>query len=98
MDVTWLFVAMSVTFKIFVDLGIGLAVTGERAHGKRFMRALITILLGLPGIFIVAIWHDTFSSVEFGLANQSFRMVGPDSTTRPSERWMALLAYNVTEA
>ncbi len=73
-------------------------VTGERVRGKRFMRALIIIPLGLPGIFTITIWRGIFSSAEFGLANQFLRMAGLDSIAWLSERWMAFLAYNVTEA
>ncbi|EMA01675.1 carbohydrate ABC transporter permease [Haloferax denitrificans] len=98
MGVTWLFVATSVALKVLVGLGVGLVVTGKRVRGKRFMRALIIVPLGLPGIFTITIWRGIFSSAEFGLANQFLRMAGLGSVAWLSERWMAFLAYNVTEA
>ncbi|MFC7204555.1 carbohydrate ABC transporter permease [Haloferax namakaokahaiae] len=98
MGVTWLFVATSVALKVLVGLAVGLVVTGKRVRGKRFMRALIIIPLGLPGIFTITIWRGIFSSAEFGLMNQFLRMANLSSVAWLSERWMAFLAYNVTEA
>ncbi|WP_439028579.1 carbohydrate ABC transporter permease [Haloarchaeobius sp. DT45] len=96
--ITWLFVATSVALKIAVSLGIALVVTGERVRGKRFMRSLIIVPMGLPAIFTITVWRGIFSSAEFGLANQVLAMLGMDSIAWMSQRWMAFLAYNVTEA
>ncbi|MCT9095448.1 carbohydrate ABC transporter permease [Haloarchaeobius sp. HME9146] len=96
--ITWLFVATSVALKICVSLGIALVVTGERVRGKRFMRSLIIVPMGLPAIFTITVWRGIFSSAEFGLANQVLAMLGFESIAWMSQRWMAFLAYNVTEA
>ncbi|UPV74984.1 sugar ABC transporter permease [Halorussus limi] len=96
--VTWLFVATSVTLKITLSIGVALIVTGDRVRGKRLMRSLIIIPMGLPAIFTITVWRGIFSSAEFGLANQVLRAVGLSSVSWLSDRWMAFLAYNVTEA
>ncbi|WP_224270113.1 carbohydrate ABC transporter permease [Haloprofundus salinisoli] len=96
--VTWLFVATSVTLKIALSLGIALVVTGERVRGKRVMRSLIILPMGLPAIFTITVWRGIFSSAQFGLANQILRSLGFDTVSWLSDRWMAFLAYNVTEA
>ncbi|SDM05762.1 arabinogalactan oligomer / maltooligosaccharide transport system permease protein [Halogranum gelatinilyticum] len=96
--VTWLFVATSVTLKIALSLGIALVVTGDRVRGKRFMRSLIILPMGLPAIFTITVWRGIFSSAQFGLANQILSSLGLGTVSWLSERWMAFLAYNVTEA
>jgi arabinogalactan oligomer/maltooligosaccharide transport system permease protein len=96
--ITWLFVATSVTLKITLSLAIALIVTGDRVRGKRVMRSLIIVPMGLPAIFTITVWRGIFSSAEFGLANQVLRSLGLSSVSWLSERWMAFLAYNVTEA
>ncbi|SFR35974.1 carbohydrate ABC transporter permease [Halogeometricum limi] len=95
--VTWLFVATSVTAKITFSIGVALVVTNERVRGKRFMRSLIILPMGLPAIFTVTVWRGIFSSAEFGLANQILRELGFDSVAWLSQRWMSFLSYNVTE-
>jgi arabinogalactan oligomer/maltooligosaccharide transport system permease protein len=96
--ITWLFVATSVALKIVLSLGIALVVTGERVRGKRFMRSIIIVPMGLPAIFTITVWRGIFSSAEFGLANQVLAELGFSSVAWMSQRWMAFLAYNVTEA
>jgi arabinogalactan oligomer/maltooligosaccharide transport system permease protein len=96
--ITWLFVATSVALKITLSIGIALVVTGDRVRGKRLMRSLIIAPMGLPAIFTVTVWRGIFSSAEFGLANQLLTSIGLSSVSWLSERWMAFLAYNVTEA
>ncbi|MFC4448861.1 carbohydrate ABC transporter permease [Halorussus aquaticus] len=96
--VTWLFVATSVTLKITLSIGVALIVTGDRVRGKRLMRSLIIIPMGLPAIFTITVWRGIFSSAEFGLANQLLGALGFSSVSWLSDRWMAFLAYNVTEA
>jgi arabinogalactan oligomer/maltooligosaccharide transport system permease protein len=95
--VTWLFVATSVTLKIAFSIGIALVVTAERVRGKRFMRSLIILPMGLPAIFTITVWRGIFSSAQFGLANQVLSSLGFETVSWLSERWMAFLAYNVTE-
>ena len=96
--ITWLFVATSVALKISLSIGVALIVTGDRVRGKRVMRSLIIIPMGLPAIFTITVWRGIFSSAEFGLANQVLGMLGFSSVSWLSDRWMAFLAYNVTEA
>ncbi|MFC4551315.1 MULTISPECIES: carbohydrate ABC transporter permease [Halorussus] len=96
--ITWLFVATSVTLKIALSIGVALIVTGDRVRGKRVMRSLIIIPMGLPAIFTITVWRGIFSSAEFGLANQVLGMLGFASVSWLNDRWMAFLAYNVTEA
>ncbi|WP_158057180.1 carbohydrate ABC transporter permease [Halorussus halophilus] len=95
---TWLYVATSVVLKVGLSIGVALVVTGDRVRGKRVMRSLIIVPMGLPAIFTVTVWRGIFSSAEFGLANQLLGMLGFESVSWLSERWMAFLAYNVTEA
>jgi len=96
--ITWLFVATSVVLKLVVSIGIALVVTGKRVKGKRVMRSLIIAPMGLPAIFTITVWRGIFSSAEFGLANQFLTSLGFSSVAWLSQRWMAFLAYNVTEA
>ncbi|WP_267642075.1 carbohydrate ABC transporter permease [Haloarchaeobius amylolyticus] len=96
--ITWLFVATSVILKICLSLGIALVVTGDRVRGKRWMRSLIIVPMGLPAIFTITVWRGIFSSAEFGLANQVLGTLGMDSIAWMSKRWMAFMAYNITEA
>ncbi|WP_101295008.1 carbohydrate ABC transporter permease [Halegenticoccus soli] len=96
--VTWLIVATSVTLKLILSVGIALVVTGDRVRGKRLMRSLIILPMGLPAIFTITVWRGIFSSAEFGLANQILRSLGMGTVSWLSERWMAFVAYNVTEA
>ncbi|MFC7082489.1 carbohydrate ABC transporter permease [Halorussus caseinilyticus] len=96
--ITWLFVATSVVLKLTLSIGVALVVTGDRVRGKRVMRSLIIIPMGLPAIFTITVWRGIFSSAEFGLANQVLGALGFSSVSWLSDRWMAFLAYNVTEA
>ncbi|WP_224447747.1 carbohydrate ABC transporter permease [Haloprofundus salilacus] len=96
--ITWLFVATSVALKLVLSIGIALVVTGKRVRGKRFMRSLIILPMGLPAIFTITVWRGIFSSAEFGLANQVLRSLGMGTVSWLSERWMAFVAYNITEA
>ena len=96
--ITWLFVATSVVLKISLSLGIALVVTADQVRGKRLMRSLIIVPMGLPAIFTITVWRGIFSSAQFGLANQILGILGIGAVSWMSERWMAFLAYNVTEA
>ncbi|EMA60907.1 carbohydrate ABC transporter permease [Halorubrum kocurii] len=96
--ITWLFVGTSVTLKLVVSISIALIVTSERVRGKRVMRSLIILPMGLPAIFTITVWRGIFSSAEFGLANQVLRSLGMGTVSWLSERWMAFVAYNITEA
>lgn len=93
--VTWLFVATSVVLKICFGVGIALVLTSDRVRGKRLLRALAILPMGLPAIFTVTVWRGIFSSAAFGLANQL--LPGSGSVAWLSDRWTAFFAYNVTE-
>lgn len=105
LGVTWLFVVTSVTLKVFVGIGIAMALTHDRVRGKRYMRSLVIAPMGFPAIFTITVWAGIFSPARFGLANQFVVWVGEWVPLVPAEhvawmsqRWMAFLAYNVTEA
>ncbi|WP_435101055.1 carbohydrate ABC transporter permease [Halarchaeum sp. P4] len=95
--VTWLYVATSVVLKICLGLLIALVVTGKRVRGKRWMRALIILPMGLPAIFTVTVWRGIFTSAQFGLANQLLGTFGVEAVAWLQQRWLAFFAYNVTE-
>ncbi len=95
--VTWLFVATSVVAKICLSVAIALVVTSNRVRGKRLLRSLIILPMGLPAIFTITVWRGIFSSAEFGLMNQLLTMLSLDPVTWLSGRWTAFFAYNITE-
>lgn len=94
---TWLFVATSVGLKIAVGLAIAVVLTSPLVKGRRYMRSLIIVPMGLPAIFTITVWRGIFSNANFGLANQLFRAVGLEPVAWLTRRWTAFLAYNVTE-
>ncbi|MFC7098893.1 carbohydrate ABC transporter permease [Halobaculum marinum] len=96
--VTWLFVATSVALKLLLSIGLALVVTNDRVRGKRLMRSLIILPMGLPAIFTITVWRGIFSSAQFGLVNQLLTAVGLETVSWLSQRWPAFFAYNVTEA
>ncbi|MCL9815606.1 carbohydrate ABC transporter permease [Natronocalculus amylovorans] len=95
--VTWLFVLTSVTLKVLLGLTVAVVLTHSLVRGKRFMRALVIIPLGLPAIFSITVWRNVFSSARFGLANQALTSLGFDQVAWLSNRWLAFLSYNITE-
>ncbi|AEH38733.1 carbohydrate ABC transporter permease [Halopiger xanaduensis] len=70
LGITWLFVAISLLFKIIVSISIALVLTHSRVIGKRYMRAIILMPLGFPAIFMITIWRGMFSGARFGVFNQ----------------------------
>jgi arabinogalactan oligomer/maltooligosaccharide transport system permease protein len=94
---TWLFVGTSVVLKLALGVTIALVVTSDWVRGKRFMRSLIIVPMGLPAIFSITVWRGIFSPAEFGLANQLLGAFGLSSVAWFQERWLAFLSYNVTE-
>jgi arabinogalactan oligomer/maltooligosaccharide transport system permease protein len=94
---TWLFVGTSVVLKLALGVTIALVVTSDWVRGKRFMRSLIIVPMGLPAIFTITVWRGIFSPAEFGLANQLLGTFGLSSVAWFQERWLAFLSYNVTE-
>jgi len=95
--VTWLFVATSVVGKVVLGVGIAVVLTHHWVRGKRLMRALVILPMGLPAIFTITVWRGVFSSARFGLANQFLGAFGIDSIAWFSRRWLAFVSYNVTE-
>jgi arabinogalactan oligomer/maltooligosaccharide transport system permease protein len=94
---TWLFVGTSVVLKLALGITIALVVTSDWVRGKRFMRSLIIVPMGLPAIFTITVWRGIFSPAEFGLANQLLGSFGVESVAWFQERWLAFVSYNVTE-
>jgi arabinogalactan oligomer/maltooligosaccharide transport system permease protein len=61
------------------------------------MRSLVIMPMGLPAIFTITVWRGIFSNAQFGLANQVLGSLGFGSVQWLGERWLAFLAYNITE-
>ncbi|WP_323173925.1 sugar ABC transporter permease [Natrialba sp. PRR66] len=70
LTVTWLFLAVSLAIKIVLGLGLAMLLTHARVIGKRYMRAVVIIPMGLPAIFIVTVWRGLFSGARFGPFNE----------------------------
>ncbi|ADD04736.1 ABC-type transport system permease protein (probable substrate sugar) [Natrialba magadii ATCC 43099] len=68
--ITWLFLAVSLVIKIIVGLGLAMLLTHARVVGKRYMRAIVIIPMGLPAIFIITVWRGMFSGARFGPFNE----------------------------
>lgn len=104
LGVTWLFVATSVTLKVVVGVGIAMVLTHDRVRGKRYMRSLVIAPMGFPVIFTITVWRGIFSPARFGPANRfvmwlgdAIPMLETGQISWLTDRWMAFLAYNVTE-
>ncbi|WP_435125786.1 carbohydrate ABC transporter permease [Halobaculum sp. D14] len=97
MGKTWLFVAVSVTSKIGLAIGVALVLTSRFVVGRRVYRSLIIVPMGLPAIFTITIWQGIFSSANFGLANQVLAAAGFGAVGWLSGEWTAFAAYVVTE-
>ncbi|WP_256391783.1 carbohydrate ABC transporter permease [Natronoarchaeum rubrum] len=103
MGITWLFVFCSMTLKIGFSIFVALVLTHERVKGKRYMRAIVIIPLGLPGIFKITVWRSIFSNARFGLANTLYINImelfgaSPGPIQWLANRWLAFLSYVVTE-
>lgn len=95
--ITLLFVATSVALKVAFGVFIAMVLTSDRVRGKRYMRAIIIVPMGLPTIFTITVWRGVFSSARFGLANQFFMSFGLGQQAWLQDRWIAFLTYNVTE-
>lgn len=95
--ITWLFVATSVVGKVLLGVGIAMVLTHHWVRGKRLMRAIVILPMGLPAIFTITVWRGVFSSAQFGLANQVLGAFGIEPIAWFSRRWMTFLSYNVAE-
>jgi arabinogalactan oligomer/maltooligosaccharide transport system permease protein len=103
MGVTWLFVFTSVVMKIGFSIFVALVLTHERVKGKRYLRALVIIPLGLPPIFKITVWRGVWSNARFGVANDLWLTIGgflgmnPGPIAWLNDRWLAFFSYVVTE-
>jgi arabinogalactan oligomer/maltooligosaccharide transport system permease protein len=95
--VTWLFVILSVAMKVAIGIGISLVMTGDRVRGKRMMRGIIIMPMGIPPIFAITVWRSVFSPARFGLANQLLSALGLGTVSWLNQRWPAFFGYLVTE-
>lgn len=95
--ITWLFVATSVVGKVLLGVGLAMSLTHSWVRGKRGMRALVILPMGLPAIFTITVWRGVFSSAQFGLANQMLGAFGIGSIAWFNSRWLAFATYNVAE-
>ncbi|WP_265108020.1 carbohydrate ABC transporter permease [Halosolutus halophilus] len=111
MGTTWIFLAVSLVFKVVVGIGIAMILTHARVVGKRFMRALVIVPMGFPPIFTIAVWRGMFSGARFGPFNEFLAVYNrfvsafgaPELLLADvpigwlSGRWSAFAAYVTTE-
>ncbi|WP_323674786.1 sugar ABC transporter permease [Halorubellus sp. PRR65] len=97
LGVTWLFVATSVVLKLAFGIAVALVLTSDRARGKRFMRSLVILPMGLPAVFSITVWSKIFDNARYSLANKLLLNLGFEKVSWMTERWLAFLTYNVTE-
>jgi arabinogalactan oligomer/maltooligosaccharide transport system permease protein len=97
--VTWAFVIVSVLGKVLLGIAIAMIMTGNRVRGKRYLRGIIIMPMGVPVIFSILIWRFVFSNARFGLLNQFLLGSGIVDSAVPwmNERWLAFSGYVVTE-
>jgi arabinogalactan oligomer/maltooligosaccharide transport system permease protein len=97
--VTWAFVIVSVTGKVLLGIAIAMIMTGNRVRGKRYLRGIIIMPMGVPVIFSILIWRFVFSNARFGLLNQFLIGSGIVDSAVPwmNQRWLAFSGYVVTE-
>lgn len=99
MLVTWLFVAVSVAGKVLLGVGLSMVLTGNRVRGKRFLRGVLIMPMGIPVIFSITVWRFVFSDARFGMLNDILLRAGLINEAIPwlQERWLAFGSYVVTE-
>ena len=103
MGVTWMFVFTSVMLKIGFSIFVALVLTHDRVKGKRHLRALVIIPLGLPPIFKITVWRSVWSNARFGVANEVWITVGqflgrnPEPIAWLNDRWITFMTYVLTE-
>jgi arabinogalactan oligomer/maltooligosaccharide transport system permease protein len=92
------FVASSVVLKICLALVVALALNHDRVRGKRLLRSVVILPMGLPVIFSVEIWSKIFSPARFGLANKLwFALGGEEAIAWFTSDTLLFFTYNVTE-
>jgi len=72
---TWIFVVISVTFKVLFGLLLALVYNSQWVKGKTVYRALLIIPWALPLLFSVLVWYLMFDPVV-GPINTILRSVG----------------------
>ncbi|NGM71125.1 sugar ABC transporter permease [Natronolimnobius sp. AArcel1] len=101
--VTWLFVFTSLALKIILGVSLAMLLTHQWVRGKRYMRALAIIPLGLPPIFMITLWRSIFSGARFGVANEVYITIAGLVVENPTpigwfaNRWLAFMTYVLTE-
>jgi len=98
--VTWAFVIVSVTGKVLLGIAIAMIMTGNRVRGKRYLRGVIIMPMGVPVIFSILVWRAVFSGAQFGLMNQLLLNIGVIDQAINwfyDDRWLAFSTYVVTE-
>jgi len=72
---TWLFVATSVTLKVFSGIFLAVLYTNKRVLGKALYRSLLIIPWALPLLFSITVWRFMFDPV-FGPVNIILQNIG----------------------
>lgn len=78
---TWFFVGVSLVCKVALALGLAVLLTHARVRGKRFLRAIVIIPMGFPGIFVITVWRGMFSGARFAPFNEFLAMYNSAVTT-----------------
>lgn len=92
------FVGSSVTLKVALAMVVALVLSHERVRGKRVLRSVVILPMGLPSIFEVEIWSKIFSPARFGLANKIWLSLGGETAIAWFTNDVLLFfTYNVTE-
>lgn len=98
MGYTMGFVATSVALKVALSLVVAMALNHRRVHGKRLLRSIVILPMGLPVIFSVSIWDKIFSPARFGLANKLWLTVGgKEAISWFTSDLLLFITYNITE-
>lgn len=92
------FVASSVVLKVALALVAAMALNHGRVKGKRLLRSVIILPMGLPVIFSVSIWNKIFSPARFGLVNKLWLAAGgEEAISWFTSDTLLFVTYNVTE-
>lgn len=92
------FVASSVVLKVALALVAAMALNHGRVKGKRLLRSVIILPMGLPVIFSVSIWNKIFSPARFGLVNKLWLALGgQEAISWFTSDTLLFVTYNVTE-
>lgn len=94
--ITFVWVALSVSFKVLFGLGFASLYSSEKIKGKRILLSLMIVPWVLPGILTILTWRSMFLT-EFGAINQLLHAV-----SLPGVNWLgvptnALIAYVIVE-